>query len=200
MSVRALVIILVVVSLSIIGPVIGMYVAYFGGLIFSDDPARWGEAGDYFGGFLNPIVSFVGLIVTIYIAFYVHRLSERQGKDQIDIQKKLLKTQFEYNILTKIQDDLLVSVERINHELSQHVSFPGEPVDDLIHDLEYLRRTDSSLLQVPDEVRAKLQSTIDELEMWKMKGPWKRSVFLPIQHDIDWIMNSLFERVLATTR
>lgn len=35
------------------------------GYVISDDPAVWGQLGDYFGGLLNPMLSFISLVLLI---------------------------------------------------------------------------------------------------------------------------------------
>jgi hypothetical protein len=48
--------------------VLGLYVAHFHAQPVSDDPADWGQFGDYFGGVLNPFVAlltFLAVLVTL---------------------------------------------------------------------------------------------------------------------------------------
>jgi len=55
---------LVVVALSVILIIIALYRQNFGSL--SIEPKHWGEFGDYFGGTLNPILSFLSLIALLF--------------------------------------------------------------------------------------------------------------------------------------
>jgi len=46
--------------------VLGLYIAYFKNLSVTNDSATWGTFGDYLGGTLNPIISFLALIGLLY--------------------------------------------------------------------------------------------------------------------------------------
>ena len=46
--------------------VLGLYIAYFKNLSVTNDSATWGTFGDYLGGTLNPIISFLVLIGLLY--------------------------------------------------------------------------------------------------------------------------------------
>ena len=46
--------------------ILGLYVAYFKNLSVTNDSATWGTFGDYLGGTLNPIISFLALIGLLY--------------------------------------------------------------------------------------------------------------------------------------
>ncbi|WNU97463.1 hypothetical protein RSJ68_01470 [Neisseria sp. DTU_2020_1000833_1_SI_GRL_NUU_006] len=39
--------------------ILGLYIAYFKNLSITNDSATWGTFGDYLGGTLNPIISFL---------------------------------------------------------------------------------------------------------------------------------------------
>jgi len=46
--------------------VLGLYISYFKNLSVTNDSATWGTFGDYLGGTLNPIISFLALIGLLY--------------------------------------------------------------------------------------------------------------------------------------
>lgn len=46
--------------------VLGLYITYFKNLSITNDSATWGTFGDYLGGTLNPIISFLALIGLLY--------------------------------------------------------------------------------------------------------------------------------------
>ena len=46
--------------------ILGLYIAYFKNLSITNDSATWGTFGDYLGGTLNPIISFLALIGLLY--------------------------------------------------------------------------------------------------------------------------------------
>ena len=46
--------------------VLGLYISYFKNLSVTNDSSTWGTFGDYLGGTLNPIISFLALIGLLY--------------------------------------------------------------------------------------------------------------------------------------
>lgn len=46
--------------------ILGLYIAYFKNLSVTNDSVTWGTFGDYLGGTLNPIISFLALIGLLY--------------------------------------------------------------------------------------------------------------------------------------
>lgn len=46
--------------------ILGLYIAYFKNLSITNDSSTWGTFGDYLGGTLNPIISFLALIGLLY--------------------------------------------------------------------------------------------------------------------------------------
>lgn len=70
----------------------GVLIAYVLAMIFfkngiSQDPADWGALGDYFGGLMNPIISFA----TLMVAFAVWKQQKeelRQTKEALEDQAK----------------------------------------------------------------------------------------------------------------
>ena len=59
---------------------VGSYLYNFLGHHISDNPEHWGQAGDYFGGILNPIISLISLIVLTYISISVSRIEENRNQ------------------------------------------------------------------------------------------------------------------------
>lgn len=69
-----------------------VYILRFGQFALSENTADWGTFGDYIGGILNPITSFLTLLVTIYIAISINDYEKRkdeQAKKQDDIKAYL---------------------------------------------------------------------------------------------------------------
>lgn len=56
------------------------YLLKFGSLRFSSIKSDWGSFGDYIGGLLNPFISFLTLLVTIYIAISLNQYEEEKNK------------------------------------------------------------------------------------------------------------------------
>lgn len=59
---------------------VGSYIYNFRGHSISDDPAQWGQVGDYFGGILNPIISLISLIVLTYLSISVSRIEDQRNE------------------------------------------------------------------------------------------------------------------------
>ncbi|WP_181308767.1 hypothetical protein [Rufibacter sp. XAAS-G3-1] len=60
-----------------------LYIKDFYALPRSTNPSDWGTFGDYIGGILNPIVSFLTLIVTIVIAINIRRIESRNHEETV---------------------------------------------------------------------------------------------------------------------
>lgn len=50
-----------ILAMLMVAVVLGFYVYHFGSMKISGNPDHWGTFGDYVGGVLNPIFSFIGL-------------------------------------------------------------------------------------------------------------------------------------------
>ncbi len=59
---------------------VGSYICNFWRYGISDDPAQWGQVGDYFGGILNPVISLISLIVLTYISITVSRIEDQRNE------------------------------------------------------------------------------------------------------------------------
>ncbi|MBW7675653.1 hypothetical protein [Chryseobacterium chendengshani] len=68
-------------SLIILLVPIALYVMDFHEYKRSTDPSDWGTFGDYLGGVLNPIISFLTLLVTIIIAVTIGKI-EKKNHDE----------------------------------------------------------------------------------------------------------------------
>ncbi|KFE99014.1 hypothetical protein [Chryseobacterium luteum] len=68
--------------IAIVMPVI-FYVINFHENDRSTDPADWGVFGDYLGGILNPIISFLTLIITVIIAVNISGLEKRNHDESV---------------------------------------------------------------------------------------------------------------------
>ena len=71
------------VALLLICAPIYFYVKDFHQFSRSTNPSDWGTFGDYFGGILNPIISFFTLLVTIFIAVYINKIERRNHEEMV---------------------------------------------------------------------------------------------------------------------
>lgn len=60
--------------------IIGTYWANFHEYGRSNDPERWGQFGDYFGGILNPIISILNLIILTYITIHLSKIEDKRNQ------------------------------------------------------------------------------------------------------------------------
>ncbi len=80
------------IALLLIGSPIYFYVKDFHQFPRSTNPSDWGTFGDFFGGILNPIISFLTLIVTIFIAVYINKIERRNHEETVNTPVKPLFT------------------------------------------------------------------------------------------------------------
>ncbi len=71
---------------------LGFYFAYFFRSSISSDPSDWGTLGDYFGGLMNPVVSFVTLLVA-YAVWKQQREELKATKEALEVQAKTAEQQ-----------------------------------------------------------------------------------------------------------
>jgi hypothetical protein len=177
-----------------------LFIVQFAHLPLSENPKNWGEAGDYFGGMLNPIISLVGVAVTIYIAYHVQKLSKQQGAQQMEIQKKLLLTEFRYKVLTDLQEKVNAATSKIEIIISTNQS-PQDELDVLIREFNRLHDIDHNIFHLDQNLMGLVMRTIEDTEEWKNFGRFNDKVkFYAIRGDIQTILKSLTEQVLFTTR
>lgn len=65
------------------------YLYKFGSFTFSSDKDDWGTFGDYYGGILNPLIAFLTLGVTVFIAVTFNNYEKRrdkQAQDEADVK------------------------------------------------------------------------------------------------------------------
>lgn len=55
----------------------------FSNLLISNDIAEWGQAGDYFGGILNPVISLMSLLVLAYITLRISQIEHERARQNI---------------------------------------------------------------------------------------------------------------------
>ena len=64
--------------------ILGLYIAYFKNLSVTNDSATWGTFGDYLGGTLNPIISFLALIGLLYT---IHQQSQEMQATREELKQ-----------------------------------------------------------------------------------------------------------------
>ena len=64
--------------------VLGLYITYFKNLSITHDSATWGTFGDYLGGTLNPIISFLALIGLLYT---IHQQAQEMQATRNELER-----------------------------------------------------------------------------------------------------------------
>lgn len=64
--------------------ILGLYIAYFKNLSVTNDSATWGTFGDYLGGTLNPIISFLALIGLLYT---IHQQAQEMQATRDELER-----------------------------------------------------------------------------------------------------------------
>lgn len=82
-NIRLLITLATIIAILLIASPIYFYVKDFHSLQRSTNPADWGTFGDYFGGILNPIISFLTLVITIVIAVNISRIERRNHEETV---------------------------------------------------------------------------------------------------------------------
>ncbi|WP_154652581.1 hypothetical protein [Flavobacterium rivuli] len=86
-------------------PVI-FFVVNFYSLSVSKDITQWGALGDYFGGILNALFSFLSLIATIYIAYILTNIEEKRNQQNLKFEKDRLLREFRESEYKRINFEL----------------------------------------------------------------------------------------------
>jgi len=68
--------------------VLGLYIYFLGASpVARNDPAAWGQFGDYIGGLLNPLFSLLNVFVFLYIAVTVQRLKDLEQRREQQLEE-----------------------------------------------------------------------------------------------------------------
>ncbi|HEX8615655.1 MAG TPA: hypothetical protein VF800_30605 [Telluria sp.] len=78
------------------------YVEHFGS-VFDSDQEGWGQFGDYLGGTLNPLLSFLSLVLFV-ISLLSQRLELKEAREQMAEQAKENATSAHLNALSTALD------------------------------------------------------------------------------------------------
>ncbi|MGU5759638.1 hypothetical protein [Aeromonas hydrophila] len=90
--------------------VIYKYHSIFKHYSFKADPSTWGQIGDYFGGLLNPIISFTTLIFLIK-AYYSQRQELEETKAALEATAEYNRKQTKLMVMSKTIQQLSTKVD-----------------------------------------------------------------------------------------
>lgn len=105
-------------ALSLIGGVSIRYTSVFSTSIYADR-AVWGQFGDYFGGVLNPLLSFfafVALLITLRVQLGANAKSEKWSQDQVREQRL-------FQLLNMVGQSAINAKYRSTYERTQAAEF-----------------------------------------------------------------------------
>lgn len=104
------------------------FLIIFSGSQISNDIAKWGSFGDYFGGILNSIFSLLSLFVTIYIAVKISKIEENRNNTNLKFEKEKLLREFREAEYKRIN----IELQKVWSSLTEH---DREKAMKLIHDV-----------------------------------------------------------------
>ena len=82
---------------------IKFYWHQFSGYSFSDEPEIWGVFGDYMGGTLNPLLSIINIVITIWLTVIINRFGNQNSERQIEAARKIAQLQLRNEALKEIR-------------------------------------------------------------------------------------------------
>ncbi len=115
---------LFVVLIGLIAVVLLAYLDMFSKSKFSTDPAAWGQAGDYFGGMLNPIFAFASFIALLYTI----QIQSKQIRDTREGQQLAAFESAFFPLIAALRDtprptrERIGSMNRFNHTYEGQIS------------------------------------------------------------------------------
>jgi uncharacterized membrane protein len=81
---RKSVLIILAITLSLVALGVSIiFILKFGFSPLPDTKGEWGSAGDYFGGFLNPIIGLINVLVLIYISLLVSKKDDQRWSNDM---------------------------------------------------------------------------------------------------------------------
>lgn len=86
-----------IVAIAVIAATVAasVYFAHLGGLPISDsDPAGWGQLGDYFGGLLNPVFSFL-TILALVLTLILQSRELKLSREELELSRTELRNSAE---------------------------------------------------------------------------------------------------------
>lgn len=146
---------IVLVGFIAIFSITGPFLHEFYNRDWSESVEQWGQTGDYFGGFLNPIFTFLSLCTTVYIASIVNKINERQidiqqsaHLQQIETQNIILKRQLQHEAAKDFSRHWTTILEETNRALDRkdHLEV-SNCVMAMMHHLWQFKEADSNLFQ-----------------------------------------------------
>lgn len=104
--------------------VLGVYALFFLRAGISGDPGDWGTLGDYFGGMMNPVVSFATLVVA-YAVWKQQREELQQTKEALKEQAKTSEQQRREQRFFDLMNVYYRTLESVSSTYVRTITKPG---------------------------------------------------------------------------
>ncbi len=126
--------------------ILGLYIAYFKNLSVTNDSATWGTFGDYLGGTLNPIISFLALIGLLYT---IHQQAQEMQatRDELERTAEQQSRQSEIFNLQQFESTFFSLLEQHNKVVER---IEVESIYEELHNI-YNKKIDKIITREPSE-------------------------------------------------
>jgi len=109
----------------------------------SNDPAVWGQLGDYFGGLLNPMLSFISLVLLIKSLTLQNQANQDLRNEISNTRKSERLRSFEvqlFNMIDSQRASLHTLKIEFENEGSLEVMYGADAIIKIEDDIEFLRK------------------------------------------------------------
>lgn len=126
--------------------VLGLYISYFKNLSVTNDSATWGTFGDYLGGTLNPIISFLALIGLLYT---IHQQAQEMQatREELEQAAEQQRRQSEIFNLQQFESTFFSLLEQHNKAVEK---IEAESIFEELHNI-YNKKIDQITTRKPSE-------------------------------------------------
>ena len=133
--------------------VLGLYIAYFKNLSVTNDSATWGTFGDYLGGMLNPIISFlalIGLLYTIHQQAQEMQATREELKQAAEQQRQQVEQQSRQSEIFNLQQFESTFFSLLEQHNKAVEKIEAESIFEKLHDI-YNKKIDQITTRKPSE-------------------------------------------------
>lgn len=137
--------------------ILGLYIAYFKNLSVTNDSATWGTFGDYLGGTLNPIISFlalIGLLYTIHQQAQEMKATREELEQAAEQQRKQVEQQRRQSEIFNLQqfESTFFSLLEQHNKIIEKIMMPIEAKRDSINNTELIKNNNITSLSIKHDV------------------------------------------------
>jgi len=139
------------------------YWVQFNNYHLSTNPTDWGVFGDYFGGTLNPLLTIINIIVTIWLTIVINRFADHNTESQIAAERKIARLQLRNEALKELRNELNSNFKVLKATITvSNIDECRKTLNDFAQNYSYLfelNNIDSfdSLLRILDHAKSQLE-------------------------------------------